>query len=74
MRTLHQPGDRARCNSIQAKRRQAEKHNRRLGMVDERFMKQAEQLLYGELSAALDIPYDEVQPYIASRMEALVGA
>ena len=37
-------------------------------------MKQAEQLLYGELSAALDIPYEAVQPYIASRMEALVGA
>ena len=51
-----------------------EAQKRRLGMVDERFMKQAEQLLYGELSAALDIPYDEVQPYIASRMEALVGA
>ena len=40
---------------------------RRLGMVDERYMKQAERLLYGELSAALDIPYEEVQPYIARR-------
>ena len=60
--------------SIHAKQAQAEAQKRRLGMVDERFMKQAEQLLYGELSAALDIPYDEVQPYIASRMEALVGA
>ena len=36
-------------------------------MVDERYMKQAERLLYGELSAALDIPYEEVQPYIARR-------
>ena len=60
--------------SIHAKQAQAEAQKRRLGMVDERFMKQAEQLLYGELSVALDIPYDEVQPYIASRMEALVGA
>ena len=55
--------------SIHQKRRKAEAQNRRLGMVDERFMKQAEQLLFGELAAALDIPYDEVQPYIANRMQ-----
>ena len=40
--------------SIHAKRRQAESQNRRLGMVDERYLKQAEQLLFGELAAALD--------------------
>ena len=51
----------------QLKQRQAEAQKRRLGMVDERYMKQAERLLYGELSAALDIPYEEVQPYIARR-------
>jgi len=55
--------------SIYAKQQQAEAQHRRLGMVDERFMKQAERLLYGELSAALDISFDEVQPYIARRME-----
>ena len=53
--------------SIYLKRCQAEAQKRRLGMVDERYMKQAERLLYGELSAALDIPYEEVQPYIARR-------
>ena len=57
--------------SIYAKQQQAEAQHRRLGMVDERFMKQAERLLYGELSAALGIPFEEVQPYIARRMEAL---
>lgn len=36
--------------SIHAKRRQAESQNRRLGMVDERYLKQAEQLLFGELA------------------------
>lgn len=56
--------------SIHQKRRRAEAQNRRLGMVDERYMKQAEQLLFGELAAALDIPYEEVQPYIARRLEA----
>jgi|Cm827metagenome_2_1110796.scaffolds.fasta_scaffold04675_3 CarD family transcriptional regulator len=55
--------------SIYVKRQQAEAQNRRLGMVDERFMKQAERLLYGELSAALGIPEEEVEPYIAQRIE-----
>lgn len=31
---------------------------------------QAERLLYGELSIALGIPFDEVQPYIARRVES----
>lgn len=55
--------------SIYTKRRQAEAQNRRLGMVDERYMKQAERLLFGELSVALDIPFEEVEPYIAKRVE-----
>ena len=55
--------------SIYTKQRQAETQHRRLGMVDERFMKQAERLLYGEFSAALGIPFEEVQPYIARRVE-----
>ena len=56
--------------SIYAKREQARSRSRRLGMTDERYMKQAERLLYGELSAALEIPYEEVAPYIAARMES----
>ena len=55
--------------SIYAKRQLVESQNRRLGMVDERFMKQAERLLYGELSVALDIPFDDVQSYIAQRVD-----
>lgn len=55
--------------SIYAKREQAELQKRRLGLVDERFMKQAERLLYGELAAALDIPYEDVPAYIARRVE-----
>ena len=54
--------------SIYLKQRQAEAQKRRLGMVDERYMKQAERLLHGELSAALGIPLEEVQPYIARRV------
>ena len=40
-------------------------------MVDERYLKQAEQLLFGELAAALEIPYEAVQPYIADRIAAV---
>ena len=60
--------------SIYAKQKQAEAQKRRLGMVDERYMKQAERLLYGELAAALDIPFDQVQPYIARRVEGTASA
>ena len=56
--------------SIQAKRRQAEKHNRRLGMVDERYGRQAERLLFGELAAALDLPYDQVPAFLFARKAA----
>jgi len=55
--------------SIYTKRRQAESQNRHLGMVDERFMKQAERLLYGEFSAALGIPENAVEAYITQRVE-----
>lgn len=54
--------------SIYAKRQQAEAQKRRLGLVDERFMKQAERLLHGELSAALGIPFEEIPAYIARRV------
>ena len=54
--------------SIYCKRQAAQARNRRLGIVDERYMKQAERLLNGELSAALGIPFEAVQPYIARRV------
>ncbi len=57
--------------SIYAKRVQAESQKRRLGMVDERYMKQAERLLYGEFAVVLGIDYDAVQPYIRDRLAAM---
>ena len=53
--------------SVSRKRRQAESLNRRLGMVDERFGRQAERLLFGELAIALDISVDEVPAHISAR-------
>ena len=55
--------------SIYTKRRQAESQKRRLGMMDEQYAKQAKRLLHGELSVALDIPFEQVEDYIADRIE-----
>ena len=55
--------------AIHHKRGVAEAKNRRLGMIDERYMKQAERMLYGELATALEIGYDDVEDYIAARLE-----
>lgn len=54
-----------------AKKQNAEQQKRKLGLVDEKFMKQVEELLYGEFSLALNIPKDKVQKYIASRVDAI---
>ena len=60
--------------SVYRKRRQAEEQNRRLGMVDERFCKQAERLLFGELAAALEIPVDQIPAFIARQVEQPAGS
>lgn len=57
--------------SIYAKKQSLEKQNRKFGQLDEKFMKQAEDLLFGEVSLALEIPKDKVREYIASRVEGL---
>jgi len=54
--------------SIHAKKQIVEQQKRKLGSMDERFMKRAEELLFGELAAALGIPKDKVPNYIAARV------
>ena len=54
--------------SVQEKRRQAEAQKRRLGMVDERYGRQAEKILFGELAVALDISMDDVSRLISDRL------
>lgn len=54
--------------SIYAKKRAAQAGGRKIGTVDAAFMKRAEDLLFGELAVALDMPRDEVPEYIASRV------
>ncbi len=50
--------------SIYAKKKLAEREKRRIGMIDERYMKRAEELLFGELSVALGIPAEKVPDFI----------
>ncbi len=54
--------------AIYVKGRRAAQKGRRLGQVDERSFKRAEEMLYGELSVALDIPVEEVRDYISRRL------
>lgn len=54
--------------SIHAKKQQALSAKKKLGAIDERFMKEGEALLFGELAVALDCAPDEVPKYIQARV------
>ena len=56
--------------SIYAKKQDAEHQKRKIGQTDTRFMKQAEDMLFGELAVALDIPIQKVPSYIAAKVNA----
>ena len=53
------------AKSLYLKRQETLAQKKKFGAVDERFMTEAENLLFGEFAAALDIPRDDVQNYIA---------
>ena len=54
--------------SIHAKKQNLASQHKKFGQVDSRFLKQAQDLLHGELAAALGIEKDAVQTYIAARL------
>ena len=54
--------------SIYAKKKDAESRQKKIGMTDEKFLRRAEDLLYGELAVALEIGRDEVRSYISDRL------
>ena len=56
----------ALAKSIWLKRRDCEANKRKLGAVDERFLREAEELLFGELAAALGMEKAQMVPYIKS--------
>lgn len=55
--------------AIHAKRQVAAEKGRKLGQVDERSYKQAEDKLHGELAVSLDIPVGEVRQFIIEALE-----
>ena len=54
---------------VRAKRLACQTRGGKISQVDERYMKRAEDLLYGELSISLGIPKDQVCDYIAGRLQ-----
>lgn len=55
---------------LHAQNRHAQAQGRRQGQTEERFMRRAKELLYGELAVALSIQPDEVEDVIARMVEA----
>ena len=58
--------------SIHMKKEEAMKMNRHLGQIDKKFMKRAEDLLFGEIAAVLQIPREEVVGFIEDRIGTIV--
>ena len=54
--------------SIYEKKKEVTMQKRKLGAVDEKFMRKAEELLFGELSIALGIEKNQVQDYIVNQI------
>ncbi len=54
--------------STHEKKERAEAANRKFGQIDKKFMKKAENLLYGELAVALEIDRKDVYAYIMHRI------
>ncbi len=58
---------------VYLKRQHVTSQGKKLGQIDERYMKRAEDMLYGELAVALSMDRSEVGPYIKNaiaQMEA----
>ena len=54
--------------SIYAKKQQALQEGKKPGAIDERFLKEGEGLLFGELAVSLGIPREAVPDYIRARL------
>ena len=59
----------AMIHGICHKRAWAVRHGKKVSQMDERYLKRAEEQLYGELAAALDMPRDQVLPFIRQTWE-----
>ena len=59
--------------SIYAKKQQAIKNKKKLGAIDERFLREGESLLFGELGVSLGIAPEAVPNYIQTRLSGHSG-
>ena len=57
--------------SLHRKRAEVLGQKRKFGAIDERYMKRAEDLLFGELAVALDLPKTEVRDCVAEKLQQL---
>ena len=57
--------------TVYRKNHRSMKAGRHMGSTDQQYMKRAEKLLYGELSVALGIGFDQVRPYIKKRIASV---
>ena len=53
---------------IHMKKVAADENNKQLGQIDVRYMTHAENLLFGEIAAVLDIPREDVESFIEDRI------
>ncbi len=56
------------AKAIHLKNRNAMKQNRRLGQIDKKYMKLAEDFLFGEFACSLNISRDKVEDFIRERL------
>lgn len=56
------------AKSIHMKEKTAEEQSKKLGQLDIRYLEHAEDLLFGEIAAVLDIPRDSVLAFIEERL------
>ena len=54
--------------SIYAKKQDAARQQKKFGVTDEKYLKRAEELLFGELAVVLEIPREKVRNFIADRL------
>lgn len=67
----HERADLVRLlKTIYARNAAAQVSGKRPGRIDEKYMRLAEDLLHGELAAALDVPREEIGQYIADTLRS----
>lgn len=56
--------------TVYSRNSNSRKNGKKPGQVDQRFMKRAEDLLYGEFAVSLGIPCEDVVTYISQKIES----